>query len=111
MSEPAELKLPGERMGLARMGRMTAFAVPHMVTAFLGECVLVDETAEHIRVPAFLERVTYTTLGKLDGFDAEKCGYQHAALELTGALRKINPHLHDDSPVTILEWSLAREAR
>ncbi len=109
MSEPLVVTVPGERMGLIRMGRATAMVLSNAVAAVLGDYVLVDETANHIQVPVVIHRISYTVFSGLTTDDALACG--HAYLhELEAALRKENPHLEPESPVTIFQWTLAREA-
>ncbi len=110
MSEPLEIEVRGELMGLARMGRKTAAVVPNVIATALGEYVLVDATADHIRVPVVVHRVSYTTVGCLTTEDALAAGHPYLH-ELEAALRKVIPHLEPESLVTIFHWVLAREVR
>lgn len=109
MSEPREIEIRGELMGLARMGRKTATVVPGVFAAELGEYVLVDETAGHVRVPVVVRRISYTTVGGLTTEDALANGHPYLH-ELEAAIRKLDPTLEPGSPVTIYQWILAREA-
>lgn len=107
MSDPVELKVPGAQMGLARMGRMTALVVPNVVAAVLGDYILVDETADHVRVPVVVDRVSYTPVASLTTEDAQRSGFMRLP-ELEAALRKVNPHLDLVTLVTIFQWYPAR---
>lgn len=109
MSEPPEIKVAGELMGLARMGRKTALVMPLAVAAVLGDYVLVDETAGHVRVPIVVHRISYTVFSGLTTEDALASGHSYLH-ELEAALRKEIPHLEPESPVTVFQWRLAREA-
>ncbi len=96
-------------MGLARMGRKTAAVVPGAVPAALGDYVLVDATAGHVRVPVLVHRISYTTVGGLTTEDALAAGHPYLH-ELEAAIRKVDPTLEPGSRVTIFQWILAREA-
>ncbi len=96
-------------MGLARMGRKTAMVAPGVLAAELGEYVLVDATAGHVRVPVMVHRISYTTVGGLTTEDALAAGHPYLH-ELEAAIRKADPTLEPGSRVTIFQWTLAREA-
>ncbi len=109
MSELLEIRVRGDLMGLARMGRKTSAIMPYTVAAALGEYVLVDEKAGHVRVPVVVHRISYTTFERLTTEDALAAGHPYLH-ELEAAMRKTDPTLEPGSPVTIFQWILAREA-